>query len=146
MPTRYNEIGLAGRRGSGSGVQPTEQRSAGVLSDPFLRQFVIGLPLVASAAEQTVPDFVMPANAISAVGFLRIKTPSSAGTTPTIAIGALAAGPADLLAAVATTVAGLFGTIQNVDVSGDQITYTLGSADLVGLEAELVLTVLASDD
>ena len=142
MPTRYNEIGLAGRP---VGANDGDQQSAGVLSDPFLRQYVLELPLVASAAEQTLPlPAAFPAVCQSCHGFLRIKVASTAGVE-TITIGSLAGGPADLLASTATNALGITPTIQDIDLSGDQITYTLGDANVLSLEAELVLTVLASD-
>lgn len=142
MPTRYNDIGLAGRL---PGAEDTAQRSARpAVSDPYLRQYVIELPLVASAAEQDT-GFTMPDNALSAVGFLRIRTASTGGTAETIDIGIVGGSGDELLDGEATDALGLFDTVQGVDLSGENIGYTLGAADITGLECELVLTVLCSD-
>ena len=77
MPTRFNEVGLAGRA-PGAGIQapvdgsPGRQRDAAASSDPYVRQYVVELPRVASAAEQALA-FDMPANAVAMRGFLRVR-------------------------------------------------------------------------
>lgn len=145
MPvSRQKDIGLAGRRPGAGGVQATEQQSAGVQSDPFLKQYVIELPLVASAAEQALP-FTMPTVAQSMGGFVRIKSASTGGTTQEINVGVVGT-PNSLIGTQATTATGIFNTTGAVDLSGAQLAYQLGSANIVGLEAELVLTVIGSDD
>ena len=143
VATRYNEVGLAGRN---PGNAATDQRDQGTSSDPFLRQFVIEIPRVASAAEQTL-DFTMPANAIGVSGFLRVRTAEATGTTPTVDIGDSVGGATSLASALAAgAVANVPLETPNVNLSGAALTYTLGSADFAEFEGELVLLIQASDD
>ena len=149
MPQRFNEIGLAGRLPGESDANadgsPGRQRSAGTLTDPFLRQYVIELPLVASAAEQDT-GFTMPANAQAVFGFLRTKVASTAGTTEQVDVGVFG-GTADALLNNATTdVVGIQNITAGANLSGANIGYTFAAADIVDFEGELVLTVIASDD
>lgn len=143
--TRQNSIGLAGRKQSGASVQPNDQRSPEGVSDPYLKQYVIEIPLVASAAQQDT-GFTMPANAVAADGFLRVKTASTGGVAQTINIGVFGGDADAILAAGDLSAVALLGTIQGADLSGENIGYTFAGADITGFEGELVLTVLASDD
>lgn len=152
MPvSRQNDIGLAGRK-PGAGFQGTidgsqgRQRDAGTTSDPYLRQYVVSLPVVASAAEQTLA-FQMPANALGVTGFLRVVTAEVTGGTPTLDIGDSVGGSTSIAAALAAGAVGVVPlTTPGVVLSGADLTYTLGSADWVEFVGELVLTVIASDD
>ncbi len=144
--TRQNAIGLAGKPVSGAAVQPGEndQRSPEGVSDPFLKQYVVEIPLVASAAEQALP-FTMPAAAVSMAGFLRVKRASTAGTTPSVNVG-IVGDPDALLALGATNAIATLPISSEVDLSGRTLAYSFASADIVGFEGELVLTVCASDE
>ncbi len=153
MPTRFNDLGLAGRKpGNNAG---TEQREPGTLSDPFLQQFVMAIPIVASVAEQ-VSSIVLPDEAVMIGGFLRVITAEATGGTQTLDIGIDGVGAAILGAAIATDAAGAIPitvaaslpipVTPTVEVSGGTLTYTLGSDDWVEFEGELVLMVLAAAD
>ena len=149
MPQRFNEVGLAGRE-AGSAAQgtingtPGRQRDAGTSSDPYVRQYVIELPRVASAAEQAL-SFEMPANAVAMRGFLRVRVAEATGSTPTLNVG-VAGTPAAIASALAAGATGLVPLdAVPVDVSGLTLAYQLGSADWAEFEGEVVLEVLASD-
>ena len=149
MPvSRQNDIGLAGR-GPGAGVQapvngsPGRQRDAAASSDPYLRQYVVELPLVASAAEQALA-FVMPTHAISVTGFVRTRVASTAGTTPQVNVG-IGGDPTVLASGVSTASIANVGITAGVNLSGLTLAYSFGSADIASWEGELVLTVVASD-
>ena len=148
MPQRFNEVGLAGRAPGRDVVTPNGspgfQRDPEASSDPYVRQYVVELPRVASAAEQALA-FVMPDNAVAMRGFLRVRTAEVTGTTPTINIGftGTPAGIASALAAGAVALVPLDAV--PVDVSGETLAYQLGSADWAEFEGEMVLEVLASD-
>ncbi len=155
MPQRFNDLGLAGRK-PGNGVQGgTLQREALTVSDPFLQQFVMAIPIVASVAEQ-VSDIDLPDNAVMIAAFLRVITAEVTGGTATIDIGIDGVGAAVLGAGVLTDAVGAIPVTvaaslpipvtPTVDVSGGTLTYTLGSDDWVEFEGELVLMVLAAAD
>ena len=139
MPTRYNEIGLAGKP---AGANDGAQRSAGKSSDPFLRQYVIDLPINADVDPQGT-GFTMPAICQSMSGFLRVVGVVT-GTTPDVTIGT-SSSPAALLASTSLAATGIFETVQGIDLSGEEIFFEFGEADYAGGPLELVLTVLASD-
>jgi len=141
MTTRFNSIGLAGKP---TGENDSAQRSALSSSDPYMKQYVIELPLVADAAQQDT-GFTLPDHCISAQGFVRIRTASGAGAAQTIVVGIFGGDVDAILASTATTGIADFPTIPSIDLGGANVGYTLGGADLTLLEAELVLTVLASD-
>ena len=151
MPTRYNEIGLAGRS-PGSGAQgaidgsPGRQQSAGVAADPFLRQYVIAIDGVASVATQDT-GFEMPANGVVVGGYLNVITPSAGAGAETMDVGNTT-DPNGILAAVDVGTAGIKNLIIDPGMSllSENILFDLVAADLDDLVAELVLMVLASDD
>lgn len=150
MPTRFNEIGLAGKAPGNETQQtingsPGWQRDPEASSDPYIRQYVIELPRVASAAEQALA-FEMPANAMAMRGFLRVRTAEATGTTPTLSVGVVGT-PNNIASAISAAATGLVA-LDDVptDVSGLTLAYQLGSADWAEFEGEVVLEVLASDD
>ena len=149
MPTRFTELGLAGKP---PGSTDSDQRSALSTSDPFLKQYVINLPVVASAAEQTISSGAgatadLPAHAVVLSGYLRVITAEVTGGTPTLNIGTLAGAGTELGSALAAgSIADVpFENTVPIAISGDSLTYTLGSADWVEFVGELVLLVMGSD-
>ncbi len=139
MPvTRQNDIGLAGKA---PGSADSAQRSAGSVADPYLRQYVINIPAQTVAAAYGT-GFTMPANAVAASGYLKAAA-QLVGTAPTISVG-VAGAAAGILAAVNPAV-GVNPTLQGANISGEEITYTIGGTVTTGRDFELVLTVLCSD-
>ena len=138
--TRYSAVGVAGGKG-----RPTNGDS-----DPFFTQVVIPLPLVAATAEQDT-GVTLPAKASEFHCVVNVITASSAGTTETIDIGVT--GNADaLIDGGSTNAAGLIGRTGGAgeseypaNIGGTNITYALGSADIAGLEAELILTYIGAE-
>ncbi len=134
MPTRFNEIGLAGKPES-------NQRSRGLKSDPYLKQYVIKLPAQTAAGNYNT-GFTMPPNTLAVAGYIKAEA-VLVGTAPTISVGR--AGAVAALFAAANPAVGVNPTIQNVVLSGQEITFTIGGTVTTGRDFELVLTVLASD-
>lgn len=107
---------------------------------PGRTEFNVVLPLVASGAEQTLTT-TMPAKGIITDAYLNIQAASTAGVAQTISVG-IAGSSTALLNAQATTATGIFASSKDVQTAGEAIVYTLGGADIVGLDAELLLQVV----
>lgn len=138
MPTRYNELGLAGRKG-------TTQNAQGTVADPYLRQFVIPITGVASTSAQDT-GVPLPENGVVVSGYLKVITPSAGAAAETVIIGNTT-DPNGIANAVDVGTAGIRNLIVDPGMSclGENVQYTLAAADLTALDAELVLMVLGSD-
>ena len=138
MPvSRQNDIGLSGRPNASA----NGQRSDRAVADPYLRQYVIKLAAQTAAGNYNT-GFVMPANCVAAVGYLKAEA-QLIGTAPTISVGRT--GDLAGIFAAANPAVGVNPTIQGAQLSGQEITYTIGGTVTTGRDFELVLTVLASD-
>lgn len=140
MPTRFNSVGFAGAEG---------RTNNDGTSDPYIKQYVIPVTIVASTAEQDT-GFTMPDRASELHVGVNVLTEETTGTTKTIDVGVT--GNADALidgASVAATgfvgaTGGAGESASPVDLSGTNITYALGAADFAELDAEIVVTVVAA--
>jgi hypothetical protein len=139
MPTRYTEIGLAGRIGIAS------QFPQGSVADPFIRQMVVPIqPDPATAAQDT--GIETPTNGVVVSGYLNVITPSAGAGAETIVIGN-STDPNGIANAVDVGVAGIKNIIVDPGMSllGENIEFTPVANDLDDCVAELVLMVLGSD-
>lgn len=139
MPTRFNEIGLAGRVGG------SNQFPQGSVADPFIRQFVIPIDGIASVAAQDT-GVTMPTNGVVVSGYLNVITPSAGAGAETMLVGNTT-DPNGILSAIDVGTAGIKNLIVDPGMSllGENITFTLVATDLTALESELILLVVASD-
>lgn len=135
-PSRFNKVGLTGRP------------SASSKTDGSLQGFVsLQLPIVASTAEQN-SSIVLPTNAIEVHVSINVLSAEVTGTTKTLDIGIV--GNPDLLidaadvssAALVSKTGGVGESAFPVNLGGETITYALGSADFVELEAEVLLYIV----
>lgn len=109
-------------------------------TDPLTEEFNIVIPLVASAAEQSL-TLAIGANQIITDAYLRIVTPSDVGAS-TINIGTLGGVGTELLNAQAITVAGTFPASKDVVGDGTVLTYTFSSGAITTWKAELLLRAI----
>jgi len=132
-PTRFNRIGAAGQK-----------KSTANRGDWFTQTFTFTPAVVASGTAQ-VTAVTLPTNCVSVSVTVNVLTAEATGTTKTLSVG-FDGGSATALASVAdvSAVALVAGT-DNVIASGETLNYTLGSADFVELDCEVVIQVLASD-
>ena len=109
------------------------------VTQPAIKTVVVPITAVASAAAQSTGVF-LPATVYAVRAYLNVITAEVTGITKTVDVGTNSTGDSVLNnASVAAT--GLVGALNtNVLDGGEEITYTLGSADYAELDAELVLT------
>ena len=130
--TRFNGVGLAGRK------------SDGVKTDPFMQQLVIPVTLVASATAQDT-GVTLPAAAGVFQTALNIFTAETTGTTKTVSVGFVGGADDALATNFGVTGAGFeVAGNANTAAGGEAISYTLGSADFEELDAEIVLTYVGA--
>ncbi len=131
--SRFNSIGLSGRKDVASNR-----------SDAFKQIIEIPITLVASATEQST-GVILPTRCVVTSTIVNVFTAEATGTTKTIDVGLLAGGGADLANDVSVASTGFVVGESGVVGSGDEVTYTLGSADYAELEAVILLEITAAD-
>lgn len=129
-PTRFTKIGTSG--GSGKTGK----------SDAYQQTFEIATPIVATTATQTT-TIQLPSVCVIEAAFLHVINAEVTGLTKTIDIGLSLGGSTDIAASQSVSDAGLFALSGGVTASQDFVTYTLGSADFVEFEGELVVRATA---
>jgi len=130
---RYNGVGSAGVRGAVG--------NAGK-SDPIARTRVFNLPIVASGAAQTISGFTFPTASNITSAYINVIGAETVGASKTISVGLAGGGATDVLNAQSVAATGLFGASPNVNATGEDLTYTLGSADFSDGEFQLVVEYL----
>ncbi len=131
--SRFNSIGLSGRKDVASNR-----------SDAFKQIIEIPITLVASATEQST-GVILPTRCVVTSTIVNVFTAEATGATKTIDVGLLAGGGADLANDVSVATTGFVVGESGVVGSGDEVTYTLGSADYAELEAVILLEITAAD-
>ena len=131
-PSRFTKLGTSGRSGATG------------KSDAFQKTYELRVPVVASGAEQTI-DITFPNRAVLDIGMLNVFVAEVTGTTKTMNIGTDATNASSIESAISTATVGTQHITGGLVLSNDKITYTLGSADWVEFEGEIVIRVLASD-
>lgn len=121
-----------------------------VSSKPYLKTFVIPIPLAASASAQSINVSGIndwPAYYFSVIDAeLNVKTAESTGTTKTLSVGYTGANTAIFSSQSAANAGGFSGSRPTVNIATKTaITYTLGSNDWAEASLELVLTGIAQD-
>ncbi len=137
MPMRFNEIGLSGKL---AGFNATPFRSAGQITDPFLRTYVIDLDNNASGAVQAT-GFIMPAHCVPLYGYVRNKV---TGSATTVSVGTVGGAVTDLLNAGSVASTGNIPLAPSTsDIGGEEIEYQYNNPG--DGEAELILAVIGSN-
>jgi len=136
--TRYNRIGVAGRRADG-----------GTRTDPFLESIVVPVSLVASTSTQD-SGIALPANCSVVDVVINVITASTSGTTEAIDVGVVG-NPDALIDGGATDATGFVGPtggggeISPRVFAGENVAYAFGAADIDAFSGEIVITVIGSD-
>lgn len=133
--TRFNKIGVSGRRAEGR-----------TKTDAYIQTLTIPIASVASATAQD-SGLALPAKTSVIDVVVNKLSPSTAGTTPTISLGTIGGTNTSLLAAIATTGTGFAGSTTSTRIynTGANVSFTFGSADVVGFVGEAVITLIGSD-
>lgn len=129
--TRYNSVGLAGRKGVGGSGK----------SDPRFKQYVVPITVVASAAPQPTGIILGKGNALMAQ--LNTISPETGAAIKTVDVGTVTSPTLFFTAGdvSANNIQGAtFGVSLNLE--GQEVAYTLAGADFTDLVAELILTVI----
>ena len=136
-PTRFNKIGLTGKKGQVS-TEGLEINSG----DWGVQVIAFKPELVASTGQQNTGIFFPRGAAVS--GFINVITPAS-GTTPEISCGA-ASKPDGVFDNVDVSTAGI-KPANGIDPTslGEEVEYSFGSADLTGLDCEIVFMVIGEN-
>ena len=136
MPTRFNGIGLAGRKNDNART-----------SDPEIKTLIIEAPYTGVATEIDTGTF-LPANASIIDIVVNITTASTGGTTQTIDVG-IDGNQDQLIDGAVTSSTGYAGPTGGVGEgatvfnSAVEIAYAYGSNDLTGSpEAEIIITYI----
>ena len=132
-PTRFTKVGAAGQKKS------TTNRG-----DWFSQTFTFTPAVVASAAAQ-LTTVTLPTNCVAVSATVNVLTAEATGGTPTLSVGFDGGSATALASAVTVSSVALVAGTDNVISSGETLNYTLGSADFVELDCEVVIQVLASD-
>ena len=136
MPTRFNSIGLSGRKDSDKNVV-----------DSYTQTVEFPITVVASGAAQDT-GIPCPEASIQVIGsYIRINVAETTGTTKTVDIG-ITGTEAAAQSATDVSSAGTAGTAVVAALSSStstNFTYTLGSADFVELDATAVVTFIGAD-
>jgi hypothetical protein len=133
--TRYDAIGLSGRKGTDNNSQDTR-----------LKTYEIPLTVVASASAQDT-GIPLPSGVAQAVSaYVRIVTAEATGVTKTIDVGVVGGSDTAFINAASVAATGYAGAPVTTAVSGGSanLSYTLGSADFVELDAVAVITLAVS--
>lgn len=137
--SRFIAVGTSGRTGVASDPSSSNRGD-------YFRQTITFTPtVVASAAEQTV-NFTFPTGAQILHATINVFTPEVTGLTKTISVGVVGMGSA-IISGRSVAVAGIVtgGALGTPVQSGNQLTYTLGSADFVELDCEIIIDYLGSE-
>ena len=129
MATRFNSIGIAGRKNSKTKYQPA------------LKTLVV--PIVAKPVATAIKTGVfLPKSGVYGISAcLNITAADVGAATKTLKVGTTNAADA-ILKDVSSERLGLVGALNlNVLLDGEEIEYTLAGADFTTLEAELILIV-----
>jgi len=137
-PTRFSRVGMSGRQG-----QITSE-GLKVNSGDWAQAIIAFKPeLVASTSQQSSGIDLARGTAISV--FVDVRTPAT-GTTPTLTVG-VSSAPDNLVDALDVSTAGIKAA-GTVDMSslGEPLEYAFGSADLVGLDCEVVIVAIGTEN
>ena len=129
-PTRYGKLGFTANKDN-----PREA---------YMQIGQVALPVVASAAEQTT-TYVFPSRCVIVGCYLDVETAEVTGLTKTLDVGLDTAGAAVLGNNLSTAATGSVLGLGGVVADGDTLTYTLGSADWVEFEGQIILDLIAQD-
>lgn len=137
-PTRFNRVGLSGRKDTASNQK-----------DTFLQTFEFDIEAVASGAAQD-SGVKVPAGIVQALSaYIDVDTAEATGTTKTVSVGVGGAGN-NLLNGASVASTGGVGTpvaaAINTTSSNNELTFTLGSADFAELSGRVVVTLLCQED
>lgn len=136
-PSRFDKIGLSGKKG-----QVSSEGLAVNVGDWATQTIAFKPELVASTAQQNTGIFFPPGAAV--FGFINVITPAT-GTTTEISCGASSA-PTGLFDGVDVSTAGI-KLANGIDPTslGEEVEYSFGSADLTGLDCEIVFMVIGQN-
>ena len=128
-PSRFTAVGMAGP-------------SSGLNSrDYALQTFIVPIPRVASAAEQTT-DFFFPENSFALVRLLNVLVPEVTASSPSMEFGIAGVDPGEVGDAAAD-VKGIINTQTETNtIAGGQLTYTFAGADFEEFEGEMIFQIL----
>lgn len=137
-PTRFTKIGAAGQKSK------IDSNSNELNRGDYYRQTIaVVLPVVASAAAQDTGIIVPKGAAVSA--YINITTAEATGLTKTIDVGLSGGSGSEFGSGLDVSATGVILGTASPLVSGATVTYTLGSADFVELDVELVVEIIGSD-
>lgn len=131
MGTRFNQVGLAGRRGSLN------------KADSFIKTIEAPIVAVASAAQQDT-GIALPDGGVQPISaFIQVTTAEATASVTTVDVGIFGGGGAEFLDNADVQSVGLGGTAvgKAVNTLGSTIGYTLESANFADLAGNIVLTV-----
>lgn len=131
-------------------ANPINSTSTAVTSRPYLKQFVIPLARVASAAAQTIAYTTIAGWPTGYVGVvdaaLNVITAEATGATKTVSVGYTGATTAFINGQTCAAQGYFGGARPTANIAAKDIIYTLGSNDWAEASLELVLTVSAVGD
>ena len=136
-PTRLTKFGIAGKA--------AKSNSLGILenaSDTAVTVKTFKPNIVASTAAQDTGIQVLPG--VGVVAYIKTTTPETTGTTKTLSIGTVGGVGTEFGSAEDVSAAGRAFTFPNDPIvsTAVNLTYSLGSADFVELDCEVILLLI----
>lgn len=134
---------------AGLGLANLKDRTGPVISKPYLKQFVIRLPLVASAAAQAIAYTSIPgwptryAKVISSA--VNVITAEATGTTKNVSLGYAGSTTAFVNAQSAAATGTIPGAGATANLATTNLSYTLSANNWAEAVMEAILTVEAID-
>jgi len=129
----------------GLGLATLTDASGPLISKPYQREFIVRLPLVASASAQAIAYTSIPGwparYARVKYSYINVITPEATGATKTVSLGYAGSTTAFVNAGSASANAVLPGSGAAVNLATTNLSYTLGSNDWADAVMEAVLTV-----
>ena len=138
-PTRFTKIGAAGQKAKVNADDLLLNRG-----DYYRQTIAFVLPVVAASTEQST-GILVPAGAAVNV-FLNITTAEVTGTTKTIDVGLLSGAGNEFVDDGSVAATGIVLGTASALTAGDEITYTLASANFAELDAEIVIEIIGTDE
>lgn len=138
-PTRYTKIGAAGQKARVNANDLVLNRG-----DYYRQTIAFVIPIVALTTEQSTGILVPAGVAVNV--FLNITTAEATGTTKTIDIGLLSGTGDEFVDGGSVAATGIVLGTASVLTAGDEITYTLPSANFAELDAEIVIELIGTDE
>lgn len=132
-PSRLTKLGIAGS------VRSTRNRG-----DYFKQIITAPITVVASTSVQTT-TVQLPPQCVVTGAIVNVINAEVTGTTKTIDVGLSLGAGKELADGVSVADAGFVVGLGGVDGGQNFLTYTLGSADFVELDAEIVVEVIGSE-